>query len=507
MSGRTAVLLAAHGSRRDRAANGLVERLAADLAHRGMSDEVVAGFHHGEPSFAEALDRLRADRVLVVPLFTSEGYYTQEVLPRALQASRRYRSLEVTIARPFGTHPNLPALVRNRLAQVATVCGLDLDRTGVLVVGHGTRRHHASRAATFRLAQSLASQQVAAQVSSGFLDDDPEVEEAVRALSQPTTLVVPFLLGGGSHALADLPRRLGLEAQHQVEHPVTGTVAGRQIVLDIPVAGYEELGELVSDIVRTELQISGRAKAARGSVALVGAGPGDPGLITVKGLALLRAADVVLHDRLVAPELLGEVRSDATLIDVGKFPGGGGPTQQRINALIVEHASRGSAVVRLKGGDPFVFGRGAEELDACRAAGVPCAVVPGVTSATAAPAAAGIPVTARGEARSFTVVTAQSDTGRLPDAVRELAGNRGIETLVLLMGRSVLRELTSVLIAAGRDPATPAACIQEGTTSRQRVTVATLATLAEAADRDGLESPMVTVIGDVASRALESAPC
>ena len=227
----------------------------------------------------------------------------------------------------------------------------------------------------------------------------------------------------------------------------------------------------------------------------------------MSGLALLRSADVVLHDRLVAPELIVEARRDALIVDVGKLPGSRGTTQDAINALLIAHAASGQRVVRLKGGDPFVFGRGAEEVEACHAAGIPCTVVPGVSSAIAVPAAAGIPVTARGEARSFAVITAQGEGGELPEALEQLAANAAIETLVLLMGRSVLPELTRVLIAAGRDPDTPAACIQDGTTPRQRVTLATLATLADAVERDGLTSPVVTVIGAVAARAAGVATC
>jgi siroheme synthase len=153
-------------------------------------------------------------------------------------------------------------------------------------------------------------------------------------------------------------------------------------------------------------------------------------------------------------------------------------------------------VVRLKGGDPFVFGRGSEELAACRAAGVLCEVVPGISSALAGPAAAGIPVTARGVARSFAVVTAQTAEGETDPA--PLAG---IDTIVVLMGRAGLARFAQRLILAGRDPATPAACVQSATTPAQRVTVATLGTIAAAAERDGLESPMVTVIGEVAAEA------
>jgi uroporphyrin-III C-methyltransferase len=187
------------------------------------------------------------------------------------------------------------------------------------------------------------------------------------------------------------------------------------------------------------------------------------------------------------------------LIDVGKGPGHAPYSQAEINDLLVEHAGQGRSVVRLKGGDPFVFGRGSEEMDACRQAGVRVRVVPGITSAIAGPAAAGIPVTARGIASSFTVLTghlsmSNQDVPVLPDlpVIPE-------HTLVLLMGRSNLGAIAEELITRGRNPETPVACIQSATTPNQRVTRATLATIAEAADRDGLVSPVVTVIGDVAA--------
>jgi len=212
-----------------------------------------------------------------------------------------------------------------------------------------------------------------------------------------------------------------------------------------------------------------------------------------------------VHDRLIGSELLAEARTDAVLIDVGKGPGHAPYSQEEINQALVEHARRGLAVVRLKGGDPFVFGRGSEEMAACEEAGVPVRVVPGVTSAIAAPAAAGIPVTARGIAHSFTVVTGH--TAAAGDNLPVLPAFPVIpeHTLVIMMGRSNLAALATQLIVEGRDPSTPAACIQSGTTPEQRVTRATLATIADAAERDGLESPVVTVIGAVAALAHVSA--
>lgn len=239
---------------------------------------------------------------------------------------------------------------------------------------------------------------------------------------------------------------------------------------------------------------------ATGTVYLVGAGPGDPELITVRGLRLLRQADVVVHDRLVPGELLESVRRDAEVINVGKAPGTHRFSQRWINALLVDRASAGRSVVRLKGGDPFVYGRGYEELGACRAAGVACVVVPGVSSAVAAPAAAGIPLTHRGSARSVAFITGQvnESNGGLGLDFKALAM---MDTVVILMGRANLAQLSQSLIQAGRRPDTPVACIEQATTARQRIVTATLGTIARAADRKRLRAPVVTVIGEVARYA------
>jgi uroporphyrin-III C-methyltransferase/precorrin-2 dehydrogenase/sirohydrochlorin ferrochelatase len=499
----TALLLAAHGSRRDPAAALVVERLAAALRTRGLTDEVVTAYHQGTPGFGVALDRLQATRVVVLPLFTSEGYYTEQVLPQALRNSRRFGLVELRQAPPLGTHPALADLLRKRIEHLTQTEDLQLSQRDVLLIGHGTTRHPRSRETTLRLAEALRQAGVGGEVATGFLDDEPSVEAALAALTAPSTIVVPFLLGGGSHASTDLPARLGLVGGLGLDSLIRGTVGRRRIILDRPLGADESLVELLADLARRELS---RFILPQGTVALVGAGPGDPDLITVRGLALLRAADVVLHDRLSAPEILREVRSDAIVVDVGKAAGAGGLSQPAINSALIEHARAGRSVVRLKGGDPFVFGRGAEEVDACRDAGIACVVVPGISSALAVPAAAGIPVTSRGASRSFAVVTARGDAGGVPASFTQLAESlAGIDTVVILMGRAVLPEVTAALIAAGRHPETPAACIQDGTTPRQRVTVATLATLAEAADRDGLVAPVVTVIGAVAERATGSA--
>lgn len=238
---------------------------------------------------------------------------------------------------------------------------------------------------------------------------------------------------------------------------------------------------------------------APGGVAIVGAGPGDPGLITVRGLDLLRRADVVVYDRLVNPKLLDEAPLAARLVFAGKACGAHAMPQREINELLILEARRGQRVVRLKGGDPFVFGRGGEEALALAEAGIAFEVVPGVSSVVAVPAAAGIPLTHRGVASSFAVVTGHQDAGAAGLHVdwSRLAG--AVDTLVVLMGLANVPEIAHELIANGRDPQTPAALIERGTTEAQRTVTATLATLADAAAGAGLESPVLIVVGDVVS--------
>jgi uroporphyrin-III C-methyltransferase len=234
-----------------------------------------------------------------------------------------------------------------------------------------------------------------------------------------------------------------------------------------------------------------------GTVYLVGAGPGDPELITVRGLRILRAADVVLHDNLIAAELLDELRPAAEILDVGKRPGYKRYEQEEINDLLVDRARRGLVVVRLKGGDPFVFGRGGEEVLACREAGIPVCVIPGVTSAFAVPAAAGIPVTHRGLSRTCAIVTAVADP-RLGDAHLPYDSLARIDTVVILMGLSALAEVAAQLIDAGRTPDTPVACVQAGWTPQQRVILGTLSTIGDRVEAAGLRSPVTTIVGEVA---------
>jgi uroporphyrin-III C-methyltransferase/precorrin-2 dehydrogenase/sirohydrochlorin ferrochelatase len=232
-----------------------------------------------------------------------------------------------------------------------------------------------------------------------------------------------------------------------------------------------------------------RRRAHRGSVALVGGGPGDTGLITVRGRRLLGQADVVVADRLGPRELLNELAPDVRVIEVGKTPGHHPVPQAEINRILVEEALQGHRVVRLKGGDPYVLGRGGEEAEFCRRHGVEVEVVSGVTSAISVPAAAGIPVTHRGLAKGFSVVTGHEELSEVPA--------RADHTVVLLMGVGQLRESASALGNAGLPADTPVGIVENGYLPDQRVTIGTLGTIADQAEAAGVANPAVIVIGDV----------
>ncbi len=232
-------------------------------------------------------------------------------------------------------------------------------------------------------------------------------------------------------------------------------------------------------------------------VALVGGGPGDPDLITVRGRRLLAEADVVITDHLGPRDLLAELPPSVEVIDAAKLPYGRFMAQEAINNALIEHAKQGKSVVRLKGGDPYVYGRGMEEVLALTEAGIPCTVVPGISSSISVPGAAGIPVTHRGIAHEFTVVSghvAPDDERSLVDWP-SLAKLRG--TLVILMGVGTIGKVAATLIAHGKSPDTPVALVQEGTTAAQRRVDATLATVAETVVAEEVKPPAVIVIGEV----------
>jgi uroporphyrin-III C-methyltransferase / precorrin-2 dehydrogenase / sirohydrochlorin ferrochelatase len=269
------------------------------------------------------------------------------------------------------------------------------------------------------------------------------------------------------------------------------------IVVAVSAGGDPATARAVRDAVQLLLETGAlparrHRKTGAGSVALVGGGPGDADLITVRGRRLLAQADVVVVDRLGPRALLDQLAPGVEVIEAGKAPDNHTLPQDAINELLISLAQQGKRVVRLKGGDPFVFGRGGEELLAVVQAGVACEVVPGVTSAIAVPAAAGIPLTHRALARQFTVVTGHDELDW-----PKLAATEG--TLVLLMGATRVERIAKELVRAGRDPATPVAIIENGTLPNQRTTTGTLDTIGDRATVVGVRAPAVVVVGEVAT--------
>ncbi|WP_245812119.1 uroporphyrinogen-III C-methyltransferase [Actinophytocola xinjiangensis] len=321
----------------------------------------------------------------------------------------------------------------------------------------------------------------------------PEVNEAVSAEAQARRVFCVRADAGSAGSAVT---------------PATGNHDG--LLVGVLAGGAHRRSATVRDglllALRTGAVSASVPAAARPTgVALVGGGPGDPDLITVRGRQLLSVADVVIADRLAPGSLLDELPPGVEVVDAAKIPYGRAASQDAINALLVDHARAGRFVVRLKGGDPFVFGRGFEEVLACAAAGVPVTVVPGVTSAFAVPAVAGVPVTHRGVAHEVVVVSGHLPPGH-PESLVDwpaLAALRG--TLVLMMAVERAPAFAEVLMAGGRAPDTPAAIVQEGTTRAQRVVRSTLSTLADDVAAQGIRPPAVIVVGPVAALSVSHA--
>lgn len=267
-------------------------------------------------------------------------------------------------------------------------------------------------------------------------------------------------------------------------------------------ARHARAGDVAAAEVGLQFELAAASgTSSAGSVALVGAGPGDAGLLTLRALRVLNEADVILHDQLVSADVLALARRDATFIDVGKHAGHHAVSQDGINDLMVRHAREGAMVVRLKGGDPFVFGRGGEELQALRAAGIAYEVVPGITAAVACAAYAGIPLTHRDHAQSVRLVTAHCE--RSADRLDWAGLAQDRQTLAFYMGVAGLERIRDRLIAHGRDASTPFAIIENGTRPNQRVVTGTLASLPETAQRFAVQTPALLILGEVAALARE----
>ena len=347
------------------------------------------------------------------------------------------------------------------------------------------------------------------------VDDARASRFIVPAIVDRDPVLVAISTGGTSPVLARrlrerleglIPTRIGefaswLEALRDVARRTLRDSAERRRFFETIVDGAAARRFMDGDgrgalhIARRLLASTGAGPRAEGEVTLVGAGPGDPELLTLKALRALQDADVILHDRLVPAAVLDLARRDALRISVGKSAGQVGSTQEEINALLIEHAGRGRRVVRLKGGDPFIFGRGGEELQALAAARISFSVVPGITAATGCAAYAGIPLTHRDHAHSVTFVAGHAHgEGKEPDW-RALAAQGG--TAVFYMGLARLDEIVGQLLEHGAPAARPAGIIAQGTTPGQRVITATLATIGAVSRGAKLESPALLVVGDV----------
>ncbi len=367
------------------------------------------------------------------------------------------------------------------------------------------------------LHQRIAELAAARRIFVNVVDDASRSSFQVPAVIDRSPITIAISSGGDAPMFARLIReRLETLLDHSLGSLATlASKLRKRIRLRYPDPStrrsfYEQLfSGPVADLVRRGQPVQAQAEAERllaspvdpprGTVVLVGAGPGDPGLLTLRGLRALNEADVILHDRLVSTEVLALARRDAERIAVGKESGHHHTTQDGIHALMLEHASKGRRVVRLKGGDPFVFGRGGEELEFLRVHGVPYEVVPGITAAVACAAYAGIPLTHRDHAQSVRLLTAHCkashDTLDWPALARER------QTLAVYMGVSQLEAFQQRLLAHGRAASTPFALVENGSRPEQRVVTGTLGRLARRAVQQSVKSPALLILGEVAALA------
>jgi len=370
-----------------------------------------------------------------------------------------------------------------------------LVNNGVLVVGHGSRREEANadvREAARRIGQRGRFQ----LVEAAFLEiEHPNIAEGYSRLVERgarSIVVHPYFLSPGRHTRGDLPREVSAVAKQfpYVSYRITEPLSAHPLVIE---ASLGRILETIGHETHDDTPGVSNYKAELGKVYLVGAGPGDPGLLTLKARDLLASCDVVIYDYLVNPELLSHVPLAAERVYVGKVGGGQQTPQTEINRLLIEHALTGKRVVRLKGGDPFLFGRGGEEAESLQAVGIPFEIVPGISSALAVPAYAGIPLTHRGVSSSVAVITGV----QLKSDSSALGGVASADTIVVLMGVAHLGEIAETLMSSGRSPETPVAVVRWGTYEGQQTVVGTLQTIMIEAERARMRAPAVIIIGEV----------
>ncbi|MET8094594.1 uroporphyrinogen-III C-methyltransferase [Micromonospora sp. NPDC005220] len=542
----TGLVIVGHGTR---SAAG-VEQFAAlveRVRRRGDVADVEGGFIElSRPPLTDAVGALvaRGHRALVaLPLVLTGAGHGKGDIPAAMaREQQRHRRLTYRYGRPLGPHPLLHDALEQRIdaalagADRAGMKLADADRAGtwVALIGRGSTDPDAN-AEVAKVARLLWEGRGYAGVEPGFISlaqpSVPAVLERLRRLGARRIVVAPYFLFAGV-----LPDRIVAQsAEFAAAHPdldvrVAEVIGDCDALADLVLERHAEaLGgdiRMNCDTCAYRVLMPGFAdKVGRpqrphdhpddpvghhhghdhhdhdhhdhGSVAVVGGGPGPDDLITVRGRALLDAADVVVVDRLAPQGLLAGLRPDVLVVDAAKVPRGPSMAQQAINEALVAHARAGRRVVRLKGGDPYVFGRGHEEVQACTAAGVPVTVVPGVSSAIAAPALAGVPVTHRGVAHDVTVVSGHLPPGH-PDSLVDwaaLARTRG--TVVLLMAVDTIAKIAAVLIEHGRAPQTPVLAIQDAGLPDQRSLPARLDEIGAVAAREGVGPPAVFVLGPV----------
>ncbi|WP_433549841.1 uroporphyrinogen-III C-methyltransferase [Micromonospora zamorensis] len=538
----TGLVIVGHGTRSAAGVDqfaALVER----VRRRGDVGDVEGGFIElSRPPLTDAVGALvaRGHRALVaLPLVLTAAGHGKGDIPAAMaREQERHPGLSYRYGRPLGPHPLLHDALEERIDAALAgadragtgLAGADRAGTWVALIGRGSTDPDAN-AEVAKVARLLWEGRGYAGVEPGFVSlaspSVPAVLERLRRLGARRIVVAPYFLFAGV-----LPDRIVAQsAEFAAAHPdldvrVAEVIGDCDALADLVRERYAEaLGgdiRMNCDTCAYRVLMPGFAdKVGRpqrphdhpddpvghhhhhghahdhGSVAVVGGGPGPDDLITVRGKALLDAADVVVVDRLAPQGLLAGLRPDVLVVDAAKVPRGPSMAQEAINAALVSHARAGRRVVRLKGGDPYVFGRGHEEVQACTAAGVPVTVVPGVSSAIAAPALAGVPVTHRGVAHDVTVVSGHLPPGHPDSLVDWAALARARGTVVLLMAVDTIAKIASVLIEHGRAPETPVLAVQDAGLPAQRSVPARLDEIGAATAREGVGPPAVFVLGPV----------
>ncbi|MCX5116363.1 uroporphyrinogen-III C-methyltransferase [Micromonospora sp. NBC_00362] len=548
----TGLVIVGHGTR---SAAG-VEQFAALVERvRGRGDigDVEGGFIElSRPPLTDAVGALvaRGHRALVaLPLVLTGAGHGKGDIPAAMaREQQRHTGLSYRYGRPLGPHPLLHEALEQRIDAALSGAGrADTELSGagradtwVALIGRGSTDPDAN-AEVAKVARLLWEGRGYAGVEPGFISlaqpSVPAVLERLRRLGARRIVVAPYFLFAGV-----LPDRIVAQsAEFAAAHPdldvrVAEVIGDCDALADLVGERYAEaLGgdiRMNCDTCAYRVLMPGFAdKVGRpqrphdhpddpvghhhdhghdhhdhghayhghdhGSVAVVGGGPGPDDLITVRGKALLDAADVVVVDRLAPQGLLAGLRPDVLVVDAAKVPRGPSMAQEAINEALVSHARAGRRVVRLKGGDPYVFGRGHEEVQACAAAGVPVTVVPGVSSALAAPALAGVPATHRGVAHDVTVVSGHLPPGHPDSLVDWAALARARGTVVLLMAVDTIAKIANVLIEHGRAPETPVLAVQDAGLPAQRSVPARLDEIGAVAAREGIGPPAVFVLGPV----------